>query len=65
MMTEAKGASNEKAKRELDWDAPVSQLAAGLRSGTRLSAQVAGSGLASAGWGSTAVASLLTALRRK
>ena len=37
MMTEAKGASNEKAKRELGWQLAVSELAAGLRAGTRLS----------------------------
>ena len=36
MMTEARGASNEKAKRELGWTAALCELAAGLRAGARL-----------------------------
>ena len=37
MMTETRGASNEKAKRELGWRPRYAELAAGLRAGTRLS----------------------------
>ena len=37
MMTEARGSSNEKAKRELGWQPRYRELAAGLRAGTRLS----------------------------
>ena len=36
MMTETKGASNEKAKRELGWQPRYRELAAGLRAGARL-----------------------------
>ena len=36
MMTEVRGASNEKAKRELGWTAALCELASGLRAGTGL-----------------------------